>query len=60
MQKYRTQRRVIGPAYTEKAMKNYESDLNVILEEITNTIMLDRQNQSTDVDEFTNLFALGS
>ena len=58
MEKYRIQRRLTGQAYTEKAMKDVEGNLNAILEKDIN-IMRGRSGQSTNVDVFFNLFAMG-
>jgi hypothetical protein len=58
MEKYRVQRRVTGPAYTENSMKDVEGTMNTILEKNIN-IMREREGQSTNVDIFFNFFALG-
>jgi hypothetical protein len=58
MEKYRVQRRVTGPAYTENSMKDVEGTMNTILEKNIN-IMRVREGQSTNVDIFFNFFALG-
>ena len=58
MEKYRLQRRLIGPAYTENSMKDVESNMNTILEKNIN-IMRRREGRSENVDIFFNFFALG-
>jgi hypothetical protein len=58
MEKYRVQRRLIGPAYTADAMKDLEPNLDTIL--IKNIkLMRARAGQSVDVDIFFNMFASG-
>ena len=58
MEKYRVQRRVTGPAYTENSMRDLEGTLNTILEKNID-IMRGREGQSANVDIFFNFFALG-
>ncbi|KAH6669246.1 benzoate 4-monooxygenase cytochrome P450 [Halenospora varia] len=53
MEKYRMQRRAIGPAYTADAVKDYEENLNEILKKDIQ-IMHDRAGQTTDLDLFLN------
>ncbi|RDW84948.1 hypothetical protein BP6252_02538 [Coleophoma cylindrospora] len=57
MDKYRTQRRLIGPAYTADAMKDLEGNLNAILERNI-AIMRERDGMNVDVDDFFNLFTV--
>lgn len=58
MEKYRTQRRITGPAYTADFIKYLESNLDFILERNIE-IMRDRTGQSVDIDIFFNYFASG-
>ncbi|KAL2063471.1 hypothetical protein VTL71DRAFT_5276 [Oculimacula yallundae] len=58
MEKYRHQRRAIGPAYSEKYMRDIEANLdNMIAKNID--IMHQRAGQSQDLDTFLNMFASG-
>ncbi|KAE8451021.1 hypothetical protein EG329_004693 [Mollisiaceae sp. DMI_Dod_QoI] len=56
MEKYRTQRRAVGPAYAEAAMKDLEPQIDAILEKNVNN-MRERAGQSVDLDLFFNMFA---
>ncbi len=58
MEKYRTQRRAVGPAYAEAAMKDLEPQIDAILEKNVNN-MRERAGQSVDLDLFFNMFASG-
>ncbi|KAH8679978.1 cytochrome P450 [Tricladium varicosporioides] len=53
MEKYRMQRRAIGPAYTADAVKDYEENINKILKKDIQ-IMCDRAGRTTDLDLFLN------
>ncbi|KAH8748691.1 cytochrome P450 [Hyaloscypha sp. PMI_1271] len=54
MEKYRIQRRVVGPAYTADAMKDLEPNLDQILKKDIG-IMKERAGQVVDLDLFLNL-----
>ncbi|KAG4442450.1 hypothetical protein IFR05_002052 [Cadophora sp. M221] len=56
MEKYRAQRRAIGPAYTESYMREIESNLDAIVAKNI-WIMHQRARQSVDLDFFFNMFA---
>lgn len=58
MEKYRAQRRAVGPAYTAEAVKEYEENIDGILEKNIG-IMHERAGQSVDIDLFLNMFASG-
>jgi len=59
MEKYRLQRRLIGPALTADFMKNVESNIDDIL--VKNLgIMHERAGQEVDADLFFNRFVSGS
>lgn len=58
MEKYRIQRRAVGPAYTADAMKDYEVNIDSILKKDI-AIMHQRAGKSIDVDLFMNCFASG-
>jgi hypothetical protein len=58
MEKYRIQRRAVGPAYTAEAMKDYEANIDsILLKDID--IMHQRAGKSADMDLFLNCFASG-
>lgn len=52
------QRRAVGPAYTEAAMKDLEPLIDTVLEKDIG-IMRQRAGQAVDVDMFFNLIASG-
>ncbi|KAH6711399.1 benzoate 4-monooxygenase cytochrome P450 [Leptodontidium sp. MPI-SDFR-AT-0119] len=56
MEKYRAQRRGIGPAYTESYMRDIESNIDAIVAKNIG-IMHQRAGQSVDLDIFFNMFA---
>lgn len=58
MEKYRRQRRAIGPAYTEHAMREYEPRIDEAVQKDID-IMHQRAGESVDIDVFLNLFASG-
>lgn len=58
MEKYRIQRRLVGPAYTAAYMKELEGSLDEVLEKNIN-IMHKRAGQSVDIDHYFNLFTSG-
>ncbi|EPE24579.1 Cytochrome P450 [Glarea lozoyensis ATCC 20868] len=55
MEKYRLQRRNLGPAYTVDAVKDYEENLDSILEQNINT-MREQSGTAYDLDNFLNFF----
>jgi hypothetical protein len=58
MEKYRIQRRAMGPAYSVDAVKDYEKGLDSILAKNI-AIMAERAGKSYDLDKFLNFFASG-
>ena len=58
MEKYRLQRRNLGPAYTADAVKDYEAMLDGILEKNIQ-IMRERSGTIYDLDTFLNFFTSG-
>jgi hypothetical protein len=58
MEKYRLQRRLVGPAYTADSMKDLEENMDQILANNVET-MRKRAGQIVDVDLFFNKFASG-
>ncbi|PVH87163.1 cytochrome P450 [Cadophora sp. DSE1049] len=56
MEKYRTQRRALGPAYTESYMRDIESNLDAAITKNIG-IMRERARQTVDLDMFLNMFA---
>ncbi|KAH7403319.1 benzoate 4-monooxygenase cytochrome P450 [Cadophora sp. MPI-SDFR-AT-0126] len=56
MEKYRAQRRALGPAYTESFMRDIESNLDAAITKNIG-IMHQRGGQSVDLDIFLNMFA---
>lgn len=58
MEKYRIQRRLMGPAYTADFMKDVEDKIDdVLIKDIT--FMHERAGQEVDLDLFFNRFASG-
>lgn len=58
IEKYRVQRRAVGPAYTEKSMYDVEDKIDTAIKKDIN-IMHKRAGQSVDLDIFFNMFASG-
>ena len=58
MEKYRLQRRLVGPAYSIDSIKDLEHNLDKILEKDID-IMHERSGQPTDIDIFFNYFTSG-
>lgn len=58
MEKYRIQRRAIGPAYSAEAMKDLEANLDIVLGKNIK-IMKSRAGETVDIDLFCNMFVLG-
>jgi hypothetical protein len=58
MEKYRLQSRNLGPAYTVDAMKDYEDNLDSILEQNINT-MREQSGTAYDLDKYLNFFTSG-
>jgi hypothetical protein len=58
VEKYRTQRRAVGPAYSEAAMKDLEPLIDAILEKDIG-IMRERSGQPVDLDLFFNMIGSG-
>ncbi|KAH7319357.1 benzoate 4-monooxygenase cytochrome P450 [Rhexocercosporidium sp. MPI-PUGE-AT-0058] len=56
MEKYRAQRRAVGPAYSENYMRDIEKNLDSIIAKNIG-IMRQRAGQSVDLDIFFNMFA---
>lgn len=59
MEKYRRQRRLIGPAYTAEYMKNIEDKLDEALTTDV-AVMHERAGEVVDVDLFFNRLASGN
>ena len=58
LEKYRLQRRLIGPVYTPDSVKDLEEPLDAILTKNVN-LMKARASQSVDMDLFFNKFLAG-
>lgn len=58
IEKYRAQRRAVGPAYSEAAMKDLEPLIDTILEKDIG-IMRQRAGQPVDLDLFFNMISSG-
>jgi len=58
MEKYRLQRRLVGPAYSVDSIKDLEPNLDKILEKNID-IMRERSGQPMDIDIFFNYFTSG-
>ena len=58
MEKYRLQRRLVGPAYSVDSIKDLKPNLDKILEKNID-IMRDRSGQPIDIDIFFNYFTSG-
>lgn len=58
MEKYRVQRRALGPAYAEAFMKYLEPKMDEILSKNIR-LMRERSGQVVDLDIFFNYFASG-
>lgn len=58
MEKYRMQRRALGPAYTESYMRDIENTLDTAITKDIE-VMRERAGQSVDLDIFFNMFASG-
>lgn len=58
IEKYRIQRRAVGPAYTEKSMYDVEDKIDTAIKKDIK-IMHERAGQSVDLDIFFNMFASG-
>lgn len=58
MDKYRLQRRLVGPAYTDNFMRQIEGNLDKILERNID-IMIQRAGRIEDIDHVANFLASG-
>jgi hypothetical protein len=58
LEKYRTQRRAIGPAYSAESMKDLEPKIDFIFEK-NFKFMRERAGKPIDIDIFCNMLVLG-